>query len=378
MIKSSLFPTSLGTCGIAWNTGRLRALVLPGPQEEETREHLARVAGSDEISPQVSAAAQKLTARIQKHLDGSPDPFLDVPLDLSEVPDFSRKVYLKSRKVAPPGQTVSYGQLAARCGRPGGARAVGAAMARNPIPLVVPCHRVLGSDGELRGFSAWGGVRTKLRLLTIEGADQSQLAKPGPRVLKRADPKLAPVIRRVGAFALADTPKDDAFTMLARSIVHQQVSMAAGRTIFERARNAIGGDITPANFHDVPFEELRSAGLSRQKASYLLGLAESVLEGELPLDRLEVMDDEEVIEKLTACRGLGRWTAEMYLIFHLRRLDVLPVGDLGLKKGVQRLYGLPEIPTVERIREIAEPWIPYRSLATWYLWRSLDAGGLQF
>lgn len=375
MITWNVFPTALGPCGVAWRGERVLAVQLPGRSEDEVRGDLLQRLDDEarEGCPPKSGAS--LVARIQRHLDGTPDPFRDVKLELDGISDFSRDAYRAARRVS-AGKTLTYGELAAWCGRPGSARAVGRAMARNPVPLIVPCHRILATDGELRGFSAPGGVQTKLRMLTVEGADLSPLARAGTRALRRADPRLGAVVRRVGRFELCDMPASDPFTALAQSIVHQQVSMAAGRTIFGRVRDVLGGEVSPGRIVDTAFDDLRSAGLSRQKASYMLDLARRTLDGSLPLERLERMDDERVIEVLTAVKGLGRWSAEMYLIFHLRRLDVLPVGDLGLRRGVQRIYDLEEAPGPAQVGEIATSWIPYRSIATWYLWRAQDAGGL--
>jgi methylated-DNA-[protein]-cysteine S-methyltransferase len=376
MTTIHIFTTALGSCGIAWRDDRVCAIQLPGRHETEVREELSRrIHGELREVATPRGAHAKLVTRVQRHLDGTPDPFTDVELDLDGASEFSRQVYAEARRI-PPGRTSTYGELADRCGQPGAARAVGRAMSHNPVPLVVPCHRVLAGDGELRGFSAPGGVQTKLRMLTVEGADQARLALPGPRVLCRSDPTLGAVIRRVGPYTLDEVPSTDPFTALTQSIVHQQVSMAAGRTIYGRLRDVLGGRVTPRRVAATTPDDLRSAGLSRQKSSYIVDLASRTLDGSLPLKRLERMDDERVVEVLTAVKGLGRWSAEMYLIFHLRRLDVLPVGDLGLRRGVARAYGLGENPAPDRIREIAAAWIPYRSIATWYLWRAQDSGGL--
>ena len=135
-------------------------------------------------------------------------------------------------------------------------------------------------------------------------------------------------------------------------------------------RPGAGTRTTPVASTDA--EELRGVGLSRAKAAYLRSLAEHVIEGELELDRLNELPDEEVIAQLTAVKGLGPWTAHMFLIFHLRRPDVLPVGDLGVRRAVQLAYGMEDLPPAAELERIAEPWRPYRSLASLYLWRSLD------
>ena len=160
---------------------------------------------------------------------------------------------------------------------------------------------------------------------------------------------------------------------LVRSIVGQQLSTKAARTIYERLTDLFDGRTpSPAELLAADPEEVRSAGLSRPKVAYLRSLAEHVESGELELARLSELPDEEVSEQLTAVKGLGQWTADMFLIFHLGRPDVLPVGDLGVRRAVERAYELPELPDAARLTEIGEPWRPHRSLASLYLWRSLD------
>lgn len=177
---------------------------------------------------------------------------------------------------------------------------------------------------------------------------------------------LGPAARRRGRPA-------DAYGALLRSIVGQQLSTKAARSIYERLTGFYGGRTpTPTELIDSDPEEIRSAGLSRAKVAYLRDLAERVEDGELELDRLVELPDGEVAAQLTAVKGVGRWTADMFLIFHLGRADVLPVGDLGVRRAVERAYGLEDLPSVDELRRIAEPWRPHRSLASLYLWRSLD------
>ncbi len=160
---------------------------------------------------------------------------------------------------------------------------------------------------------------------------------------------------------------------LVRSIVGQQLSTKAAATIYERVIQLFGGRTpTPAELLAADPEQVRAAGLSRPKVAYLRSLAEHVESGELQLERLGELSDEEVAEQLTAVKGLGQWTADMFLIFHLGRPDVLPVGDLGVRRAVERAYGLPDLPDAAQLTEMAEPWRPNRSLASLYLWRSLD------
>jgi DNA-3-methyladenine glycosylase II len=165
----------------------------------------------------------------------------------------------------------------------------------------------------------------------------------------------------------------DAYGALVRSIVGQQLSTKAARTIYDRLTAQFDGRTpTPAELLAADPEEVRSAGLSRPKVGYLRSLADHVESGELELDRLTELSDDEVSDQLTAVKGLGQWTADMFLIFHLGRPDVLPVGDLGVRRAVERQYGLDALPDAGRLLEIGEPWRPQRSLASLYLWRSLD------
>ena len=196
--------------------------------------------------------------------------------------------------------------------------------------------------------------------------------------LRSADPVLAGLIERFGGAddvrAARGRRPGDAYGALVRAIVGQQLSTKAARSIFARLVEHFGGHTpTPRELLDAEPEKMRAAaGLSRAKVSFLRDLAEHVEDGELGLDELAELPDEEVIEQLVAIKGLGPWTVHMFLIFHLGRPDVLPVGDLGVRRAVQLLYGLDEPPAPAELERIAEPWRPHRSLASLYLWRSLD------
>ncbi len=166
---------------------------------------------------------------------------------------------------------------------------------------------------------------------------------------------------------------DDHYGALVRSIVGQQLSVLAARAIYGRLTDRFGGrPPTPQEILAEEPEELRAAaGLSRAKVGFLLSLAEHVLSGALELERLDELDDEQVIAELVAVKGLGTWTAHMFLMFHLERPDILAVGDLGIRRAIERAYGLEELPDAQTVTRIGEPWRPHRSLACRYLWRSL-------
>jgi len=165
----------------------------------------------------------------------------------------------------------------------------------------------------------------------------------------------------------------DHYTTLVRSITGQQLSVKAAATIFGRVLDLFGGHApTPQQILDVDQDALRAAGLSRAKVAYLRSLAEHVLDGSLELDRLDELPDDEVLAELVAIKGVGEWTAHMFMMFQLARPDVLAIGDLGIRNAARRLYDLDELPTPADLERIAEPWRPWRTLACRYLWESLD------
>lgn len=193
------------------------------------------------------------------------------------------------------------------------------------------------------------------------------------RALMRRDPVLAPIIRKYRERSLVDAPVLEPFGALVRTITSQQLSTKAAATIHRRLLELMpGGVSTPDALQRISDDQLRQVGLSRQKAAYLRDLASKAASGELPLASIHDLSDEEVITAITKVKGLGRWSAEMFLMFRLRRPDVLPVDDLGIVTAIQRLYGLRKRPKPDRIRKIGEVWRPYRTVACWYLWRSLE------
>jgi DNA-3-methyladenine glycosylase II len=190
--------------------------------------------------------------------------------------------------------------------------------------------------------------------------------------LKRVDPILGDVIDRVGSYAITRRP--ERFHSLVRAIIFQQLAGRAAQTIFDRFVKAVGGKRfpTPALLLAASDEVLRGAGLSRGKMSYIRDLATHVNNRTLDFHRHSRMTDDEIIADLTRVRGIGRWTAEMFLMFNLHRPDVLPVDDLGVRNAVGRLYKISPAPTAKALREFGERWRPYRSVASWYLWQSYN------
>ena len=189
--------------------------------------------------------------------------------------------------------------------------------------------------------------------------------------LRRSDPVLGRIVRRVGPCRLTVDRRTAPFAALVESILYQQLTGKAAATIHDRLLALCGRPTPrPEDILRATDAELRAVGLSRQKVGYLRDLSRRVQDG-LPLHRLSRLPDEGVIEALTAVKGIGRWTAEMYLIFRLGRLDVLPVDDYGVRKAMQRAYRKHTLPKADWMRKTAEPWQPYRSVASWYLWRSL-------
>ncbi len=407
----TLFDTPLGSCGVAWTDAGLTWVQLPEEDRAATRARLlSKMPDAGDMASEKLAPpwVKDAIARVREHLRGKPQDLTRVPLDLSRVAPFTAKVF-RAAQAVPAGRTATYGELAGIAGSPGASRAVGRAMATNPFPVIVPCHRVVAAGGGAGGFSAYGGLVTKEKILKLEGGtlarrggeDQKQASlftgEPGPRnlpfdgdaalrALTDADPRLGKHIAKTGPLGLQLKETEGTFAALAESIVYQQLSGRAAATIFGRVRALYpSGRLDPKKVLTTDDAKLRGAGLSAAKLAGLKDLAARTIAGEIPtLAALERMDDETIVEKLTAVRGVGRWTVEMLLIFRLGRPDVLPVADYGIKKGFARLfpnpekkggrtkYGPDELPSIQALEARAERWRPFRSVASWYLWRALD------
>ena len=193
--------------------------------------------------------------------------------------------------------------------------------------------------------------------------------------LQQNDAILAAIIERVGPCRISY--RDPSFEALARAIVSQQLSTKAARTIYGRLEEATNGQMTPEAIQNLTVGEMRRAGLSKQKIGYIRDLADHVQSGRVDFSQMHTMADEEVIVALTDIKGIGVWTAHMFLLFALRRPNVLPVGDLGVRVAIQRLYRKRKLPSAKEIHKLAKGWHPYCSYAAWYLWRSLEFADLK-
>jgi methylated-DNA-[protein]-cysteine S-methyltransferase len=382
----TLFDTPIGRCGIAWGERGLIGVQLPESREAATRARMqSRFPEARETSP--PAAVRRALDRIAALLRGEPSDLSKIPLDMERVPPFHRRVY-KAARAIPPGATRSYGEIAQRIGSPGAARAVGQALGRNPFAIVVPCHRVVGAGGKVGGFSADGGITTKLRLLSLEGTLANGVAPvenagklgfdPAAAVahLRAADPVLKRAIDSVGPLRMQLKTTPSIFVALAEAIVYQQLTGKAAATIFARVcalfPRAHEGP-TAEQILRVTDARLRGAGLSRPKLLALRDLARRAQAGEIPtLAEVRDMENEVIIERLTQVRGIGRWTVEMLLIFRLGRPDVLPADDYGIRKGFMVALGRRELPTPKDVARHGERWQPYRTVASWYLWRAAE------
>ncbi len=199
------------------------------------------------------------------------------------------------------------------------------------------------------------------------------VALTAAKYLSEHDAVLRPVIERVGLCTIR--PHKDYYQELVDSIISQQLSVKAARSIEGRFRDLFGGVFpTPEQILTTNVDTLRGLGFSRAKSSYVLDLARHVVDGKVRFDHLDAFSNEDVIAELTAVKGIGTWTAHMFLMFCMGRTDILPVGDLGIRNGIRKLYGLTDSPTPDQISEVASKnnWHPYESIASWYVWQSLD------
>ena len=389
----ALFATTLGSIGVAWSEAGLVGVQLPEATPEQTEARLAARACSQPAK--APAWVRSAVKSMQALVGGRAAKLSELRLDASGVPEFHGRVYAALRKV-PHGATCTYKELAQAAGSPGASRAVGQALRRNPWPLVVPCHRVLAANDRLGGFTAFGGLELKSRLLRAEQPIADPASKPRaarvPRPsrlkptraapfdasialahLRKSDARLCALIERV-PFELQATPLRSVFEALLRTIVYQQLNGKAAATIHGRVLDLLPGrKVEPGALLALSPEQLRAAGLSRSKVLSAIDLAQKSLADELPkVAELEQLSDEQIVERLTVVRGIGRWSVEMLLMFRLGRQDVLPLGDFGVKHGFMLLMGRRTMPSSAQLERHGERWRPYRSVAAWYLWRAVD------
>jgi len=385
-IRFTLFDTPIGRCGIAWGPGGIVGLQLPEAREAQTRAKLVERVGEAEAAPPPVEIRQAIDG-IVALLSGETSDLARVALDMSGVPPFHRRIYELVRAI-PPGASLSYGEVAAKADAPGAARAVGQAMKRNPFSILVPCHRVFAANGKIGGYSAHGGIATKLRLLSLEASAANGTAAlfegdgafgfdPNFAVdyLRDADPALARLMETIGPFDMRIRRAPSIFIALAEAIVYQQLNGKAAAAIFARLRALFPRAHeapTAAQILRASDAKLRGVGLSQAKLLALRDLARRSAEGEIPdLAEIHGMDNEAIIERLTTVRGIGRWTVEMLLISRLGRPDVLPLDDFGVRKGFSFAFKKPTATKAE-LEKRGRRWQPYRTVASWYLWRAAD------
>lgn len=376
----SIFPTVSGYCGISWCAQGVTAFMLPETTPVQIQKELHSITGTAKPAARLPGWIRDLVRKVKLHLKGQQQDFSAVPVAVDNATDFMRAVYTEAQRI-PSGSVISYAQLAQRLGNPGAVRAVGTALGKNPVPLIIPCHRIITASGKLGGFSANGGVAAKEMLLACEGVSIEK-----PRVLTAAhwrdaivflkrDKLMAKLIRQVGDIDFQPRQNEDPLEVFINAIASQQLSTKAAATILQRINRLVhvNGKPSARKILSLPDDVLRAAGLSGMKVSYLKDLAQHSVDKKFPtLQEVRTASDEQLVQRFTAVRGIGRWSVEMYLIFDLGRADVFPVDDLGIRKAVAQLHGLPELPPAKQMAKYAEPWKPYRSVASLYLWRLLD------
>jgi DNA-3-methyladenine glycosylase II len=379
------FSTALGVCGCSWSERGLTSFALPEKSTTSVEKSLRSATGNLKVSATPATALpvwiKSLIKRVQAHLAGKPQDFSAVPVYVETATDFMQSVYSAAQQI-PAGTVLTYAELAAHIGKPGAVRAVGTALGKNPIPLIIPCHRIVASSGKLGGFSAPGGVGTKVTLLACEGVS---LEKPRllttPAQWRKAlahvqqDKAFARWTKAIALPPLKPQQNAEPLAALVAAIVSQQLSTKAAATILQRVQALIvkNGKPDARKILATDDEVLRAAGLSYMKVAYLKDLAQHCVEGKFPtLAQVRQMPDEQIIKQFTQIKGIGRWTVEMYLIFDLGRADVFPADDYGIRKAIAQLHNLAELPPAKQMAQYGEQWKPYRTVASLYLWRMLD------
>jgi len=323
-------------------------------------------------------------ARIQSHLAGEVQDFSDLPVACSQGDDFAAVVYRRLREV-PCGRTLSYGELARQAGSPRGSRAVGQVVGANPVPLVIPCHRVLRNDETLGGFSAPGGLYTKCRLLRLEGVtarpartdsvfpslflpDAWNMAEA---MLRRREPLFDALASRITITPIQQAFPGNPFAALAEAVVWQQLAGSAARVIFARVLDSYQ-ELTVDNVLDQGEAPLVKAGLSGAKRRTLLELAQAFRNGQLSSTLMYHSAASTRTQALSAIWGIGPWTIQMFEMFHLGLPDISSPLDLGLRKAVTRLLAAKELLSVDQCSAFLDRMRPFRTVACQALWNSVD------
>lgn len=371
----TLFETSQGTCGIAWNERGVTGFQLPEASRKQVASRIA-VKSSAKRARIIPSQVAVIIERVKSHFKGETQDFQDIVVDLDGAGPFAKEIYAAARKI-PSGRTMTYGELANTAGRPGASRAVGQAMGKNPVPIIIPCHRILAAGNRPGGFSAHGGIATKAKLLELEGAAMGPPAvitsmqdlKQAASRLGKKDPRLARLLSQPIEFRLR--PEHSPYETLVEAVVHQQLSPKAAATILGRiiALYPASKLPPPAELLKTPDERLRSAGLSRSKTKAVKDIAAKTLDGTVPSSReIRSLGNEEIIKRLTSIYGVGQWTVEMMLIFNLGRIDVWPVDDYALRTSIAEVFRMKRVFTPKQAAFLGEAWRPYRTVAALYFW----------
>jgi methylated-DNA-[protein]-cysteine S-methyltransferase len=382
-----IFRVSKKFAAVVWNNkNQLCRIFLP----EISRKNLLDMIERMQNPPVAATPGPQILHsidQINSYFSGDDFDFKRIKLDLSECTEAGKIVYKHLQKLK-PGTTISYGALAKAVGKPTAARAIGNIVGKNPLPLIIPCHRVIKSDGALGGFSSSSGLGQKIEMLKIEGVEIEESQQPprlappailtpelienGLKYLCRKDKELGKWIKKLPRFKLATDNISSPFQALLETIVYQQLTGKAAATIYARVLSLFNsnGMVNPLDIIRAKDSELRKAGLSGAKILAARDLAERTLAGEVPtLAQLERMQNQEILDRLSEIRGIGNWTAEMILIFKLGRADVLAPDDYGLKKGMAILRNRKLLPSSVELKKEGKLWMPYRTIASWYLWR---------
>jgi methylated-DNA-[protein]-cysteine S-methyltransferase len=355
--------------------------MLPESSPDRMQKELTMLTGSASQAEKIPAWIRALTKQVVWHLQGKLQDFSAIPTVTPNATPFMHKVYAEARRI-PAGEVISYAQLAARMGHAAAVRAVGTALGKNPVPLIIPCHRIIATSGKLGGFSAHGGIDAKKQLLRCEGVSiekprliaTSAQWRAGEQHLRR-DKVMAALMKKVGTVPFRPLHNAEPLEAFTNAIVSQQLSVKAAATIYARVEKLAKhrGEFSAKKILATSDETWRAAGLSQMKVTYLKDLAQHCVDKKLPtLNVVRTMSDEQLVRCFSTIKGIGRWSVEMYLIFDLGRADVFPVDDYGIRKAIAQLYDLPSLPAPKHMEQYAEAWRPYRSIASLYLWRLLD------